>query len=329
VVDDKDLSVAKWALEHAELAGHGTDTLPGAACLCAPLRAAAPVGVLALWPLNSQPLDHDQRAFLDLFGRQVAVALERMQLSADARSAALRAKTEEMRSSLLSAVSHDLRTPLASITGAATSLRDDDNVPAATRRELVRSICDEAVRLERMVSNLLDMTRLESGAITLKRDWVPFDEIVGSALTRLEERLAARKLEIHLQPDLPLLLVDPVLIEQLLINLLENVLKYTPQSSAIEIRAERDSGRILIEVVDHGPGLPPASEERVFQKFYRGTHAGVPGAGLGLPICRGIAEAHGGEIRARNQPGGGAIFTISLPLGENPPSVSQPPGDVS
>jgi two-component system sensor histidine kinase KdpD len=262
----------------------------------------------------------EQRAFLDVFCRQVAVALERVRLASDARTSALRAKTEEMRSSLLSSVSHDLRTPLASITGAATSLRDDPNLSAATRDELVDSICEEAARLERLVANLLDMTRLDSGAVSLKRDWVPLDEVVGSALTRLEDRLGDRSVNVRLPSDLPLLFVDPVLFEQLFVNLLENAAKYTPAGTPLEITAKRAGQSVIIELIDYGPGLPPGSEEKVFDKFYRGPHVGVAGAGLGLPICRGIAEAHGGSIRAERRSGAGAVFWIKIPIGGEPPA---------
>jgi two-component system sensor histidine kinase KdpD len=226
-----------------------------------------------------------------------------------------------MRSSLLSAVSHDLRTPLASITGASTALRDGAELSAQTRAELVDSICEEAVRLERLVANLLDMTRLESGAIELKRDWVPLDESVSSALTRLEDRLGDRPIRVELASDLPLLQVDPVLFELLFVNLLENAAKYTPTGTAIDIRAHAGRDQTVIEVADEGPGLPTGSEEKIFDKFYRGPHVGIGGAGLGLPICRGIVEAHGGAIVARNRPEGGAVFRITLPRLEPPPAI--------
>ncbi|HTU61523.1 MAG TPA: sensor histidine kinase KdpD [Polyangiales bacterium] len=323
-LDAKDFGVAKWAFEHGELAGFGTDTLPASASVCAPLRLASTIGVLTLLPLRRAPLRVEQRAFLELFCRQVAAALERVSLLAEARASSLRAKTEEMRSSLLSAVSHDLRTPLGSITGAGTSLRDDAALSDAQRRELIESICAEAGRLERLVTNLLDMTRLESGALQLKRDWVPLDECIGSALTRLEERLGEREILVTLEPALPLLLFDPVLIEQLFVNLLENAAKYTPAGTRIEIGAWRQGDSVVIDVLDHGPGLPSGSEEKVFDKFYRGSHTGVSGAGLGLPICRGIVEAHGGTIRAERRANAGALFRITLPVGGQPPTVPQP-----
>jgi two-component system sensor histidine kinase KdpD len=322
VLDTKELGVAKWTFEHGELAGHGTDTLPGSKSVCAPLRAGtSALGVLALILPEKTVLHAEQRAFLDVFCRQVAVTLERARLAEEARSSALRVKAEEMRSSLLSAVSHDLRTPLASITGAATSLRDDTNLDHATRYELVTSICEEAERLERLVTNLLDMTRLDSGGLTLKRDWVPLDEIISSALTYLESHLGERKINVQLTEDLPLLWVDPVLFEQLFVNLLENAGKYTPAGTPIEIEAHREPKTVIIEVSDHGPGIPEGTEEKIFDKFYRGSNIGVPGVGLGLPICRGIAEAHQASIRAGNRLGGGAVFRITIPMEGEPPPI--------
>ncbi|MEY2936999.1 MAG: hypothetical protein RL033_7748, partial [Pseudomonadota bacterium] len=326
----KETGVAKWSYEHGELAGLGTDTLPGSRALCAPLSAGhARLGVLALIPSESVALRTDQRAFLEVFCRQVAVALERARLSDEAKQAALRAKTEEMRSSLLSTVSHDLRTPLASITGAATSLRDDANLPAETKGELVESIVDQAERLERLVANLLDMTRLESGAVALRKDWVPLDEMIGSALTRLETRLDARKITVDIASDVPLVLVDPVLFEQVFVNLLENADKYTPERTTVEVRAWREGERVAIDLSDHGPGLPAGAEGKVFDKFFRGPHAGVSGAGLGLPICKGIVEAHGGSILAENRPGGGATFHLMIPSGGTPPSLAPAGGGSS
>ncbi len=173
---------------------------------------------------------------------------------------------------------------------------------------------------ERLVGNLLDMTRLESGTITLRRDWVPLDESIGSALTRLEDRLGERQVSVQLEPGLPLVLVDPVLIEQLFLNLLENSAKCTPSGTPSEIVARRRGANVLVEVIDHGSGLPRGAEEKVFDKFYRGNHTGVSGAGLGLPICRGIVEAHGGTIRAERRSGAGAVFSITLPIGGEPPA---------
>lgn len=320
----EELGVARWVLEHGRAAGLGTDTLPGSKALCIPLWIGAePLGVLALVPATAQAFTSEQRGFLDVFRRQVAFALERARLAEQARQALLQAKTEEIRSSLLSSVSHDLRTPLAAITGAATALRGEPALPDASRRELLEAICEQAERLERLVSNLLDMTRLDSGAIHLKREWVPLEELVGSALTRLEGRLAAHRVSVHLAPHLPLLSVDPVLLEQLLVNLLENASKYTPPGTEVEIRAGQEGDVMTLEVMDRGPGLPPGDEQRVFERFYRGRHVGVPGVGLGLPICLGIARVHGGTLVACNRAGGGAVFRLRLPLGVQPPLALQ------
>lgn len=323
-VDPKDLGVAKWSYEHDELAGLGTETLHGSRVLCAPLRIGqSRLGVLALVPDGQFPFRTDQRDFLELFCKQTSAALERVRLSEAAKAATLRAQTEAMRASLLSAVSHDLRTPLATITGAATAVRDED-LSEATRAELIQSIVGEATRLERLVANLLDMTRLESGGVLLKRDWVPLDEIVSSALTRLEDRLERRVVTVDIAADVPLMFVDPVLFEQLFVNLFENADKYTPLDTPIEVQAFAEGPLVAIELCDQGPGIPPGAETKVFDKFFRGPQVGVPGAGLGLPICKAIVDAHGGTIAAENRASGGAIFRIVMPKIEGePPDPSQ------
>jgi two-component system sensor histidine kinase KdpD len=316
-------TVAQWVFAHARSAGLGTETLAGSDAVCMPLGvAAAPVGTLSLQPRSGIPLRAEQREFLEAFNRQAAFALERIELADKARTAALRAKAEEMRSSLLSTVSHDLRTPLATITGSASALRNDDPaLDEATRRELLDSICEEAERLEKLVSNLLSMTRLESGAIGIKPEWVPLEEVIGAALTRLEDKLGTRSVEIDIGPDIPLLSIDPVLLAQVFGNLLENATKYTASDAAITICARREDGHLTLHVCDQGPGLPDGSEEKIFEKFYRGNHSGVPGVGLGLSICRGIVEAHGGSMRAENASGGGARFLITLPISDSAPPV--------
>lgn len=327
-LDPADLAVARWVGEHGRVAGRGTDTLPGSKTVCFPLQIEVrPAGVLAVLSEAEQPPSADQRAFLESLGRLAAFALERVRLAEQARQAALRAKTEEMRSSLLSSVSHDLRTPLASITGAATSLRDDE-LSEETKRDLKDTICEEAERLERLVGNLLDMTRLESGSVEPKREWVPVEEVVGSALTRQEKTLAGRTVKTHLAPDLPLLSIDPVLIEQLLANLLDNASRYSPPGSPIDVGVRAANDGVIFEVMDRGPGLEPGEEERVFDRFYRGRQAkGAAGAGLGLPICRAIAYVHGGTLVAVPRPEGGAIFRLSLPRpAEPPPRRDEIPG---
>jgi two-component system sensor histidine kinase KdpD len=321
--DAAEEGVARWALEHGQRAGLGTDTLPGARVLCLPLRSGPLLlGVLVLAPSTGRPLHVEEEDLLDTFAGQGALAIGRARLAEDAKLAALRAKTEEMRSSLLSAVSHDLRTPLAVITGAATTLRDDAlGVSHEQRPELIATICEEAERLERLVGNLLDMTRVDSGALALKREWVPVEELIGAAITRLEDKLGGRALTTTLSPDLPMVSVDPVLFGQVFVNLLENVSKYTPKGSPIEISARVERGAVQIEVADRGPGIPEGASQKIFEKFYRGAHVGVSGVGLGLPICRGIVEAHGGTIEAENRAGGGSVFRVTLPMIGQAPAV--------
>ncbi|MET0341338.1 MAG: sensor histidine kinase KdpD [Polyangiales bacterium] len=321
-LDSNDLAVAGWVHTHGRLAGLGTDTLPGSRVVCAALRVGpVPLGVLALVPHSGRSLDADQRSFLEAFTRQAAFAFERARLSDQTRALDLRAKTEELRSTLLSTVSHDLRTPLAAITGSATTLRDTgDQMPKEVRYELLDTMCEEAERMERLVANLLDMTRLETGGLVPRREWVPAEELIGAALTRLEAKLRDRPIDTDLAPDLPLLAVDPVLLQQVLVNVLENACKYTPESAGIAIRAQRDGATVAIDIDDAGPGIAAGDEERIFDKFYRGTHPGVAGVGLGLPICRGILEAHGGTLTASTRAEGGARFRIALPVAPDAPS---------
>ncbi len=314
-------AVAHWVVDHGRPAGRGTDTLPGEPVLCIPIRAWG--DVLAVLAVRTTDERSEARVLLEALARQAAIALDRVRLAEEARDAALRAKTEELRSGLLSAVSHDLRTPLATITGSATTLRESPDLSPGARRDLVEAICEEAERLERLVSNLLDMTRLDSGAVEPKRAWVPLDEVVGGALTRLERRLSGRRVTTTIPPDVPLVSLDPVLVQQLFVNLLENAAKYTPEGSDLEIRAAREGGTLVVDVADHGPGIPPGDEERVFERFHRGAHAGVRGVGLGLPIARAIAQAHGGRLVAANRPGGGAVFRLTLPLGAEAPPTSE------
>jgi two-component system sensor histidine kinase KdpD len=321
-LDARDLSVARWAHEHGRAAGLGSDTLPGARAACMPLRTnGRALGVVAYVPrIAGRALEPEQQHLLEALARQGAVALERVSLSQDAEAAKLRARTEEMRSSLLSAVSHDLRTPLAAIGGAASALRDGaPGLDDARREELVETIEDEAARLERLVANLLDMTRLESGVLDFRRDWVPADELIGSALNRLDAALTGRPVSVELPHDLPLLYVDPVLFEQVLINLLDNAARHTPARTPIAIGARSDASEVTIDIADRGPGISERLRERIFEKFQRGPGAATGGVGLGLAICRGIVEAHGGRIAVANRDGGGTVFTIVLPRGADAP----------
>lgn len=318
--------VAEWVLHHGRAAGLGTDTLPSAAALYVPLRGAAgTVGVLALRPgEGAGPVAPDLRGFLETFASQAALAIERHSLAGEAERARLEVETERLRNALLSSVSHDLRTPLAAITGAATSLLDSESaIPEAARREMLETVAEEAARLNRLVGDLLDMTRLDSGQVVVRRAWQSVEEVVGGVLARLEHLLGDRPVELDFPADLPLAPFDDVLVDQLLFNLLDNALKHSPAGSPIAVRARVADGALEISVEDRGPGLPPGDEARVFEKFYRGPRAGgSAGAGLGLAICRGIAEAHRGTIRAENRPGGGAAFRVRLPLGEDAPAAA-------
>lgn len=322
--DSDDLEVSRWVFEHRQPAGTGTATLRASRGLYLPLMAPrGPVGVLGVRPSDRRILRvPEQRRQLETFANQTALAVERARLAEEAREAELRIETERLRSSLLSSVSHDLRTPLAAITGAiSTLLESGERVDAAAREELLESVRDEAERLNRLVENLLEMTRLQSGALRLRKEWHPVEEVIGAALGRLSKRLAGRQISTRVPPNLPLVAVDEVLIGQVLINLLDNALKYTPPGSLIEIIATATDEAVTVEVADRGPGLPPGEERRVFDRFYRGEQAAGRGAGLGLAICHGIIRAHGGRIWAQNLPGGGVAFLFTLPITGKPPAV--------
>jgi two-component system sensor histidine kinase KdpD len=326
-VDANDLGVGRWVYEHRQPAGLGTATLPGASALYVPLLASTgPIGVLGLRPPDRHAMDAPERLHqLETFAAQTALALERTRLAEDTQAAQVRIETERLRNSLLSSVSHDLRTPLAAITGAvSTILENGARLDDQTRHELLESVREEADRLNRLVQNLLEMTRLESGALQLRREWHPLEEVIGAALGRLSARLTGRRVTTRVPSDLPLVAIDDVLIEQVLINLLDNALKYTPAGVPIEIIATAGDRNVTIEVADHGPGLPAGKEEKVFEKFYRVHPVDGRGAGLGLAIARGIVQAHGGRIWAQNLPGGGVAFLFTLPLGDPP---SAPPAD--
>jgi two-component system sensor histidine kinase KdpD len=323
ILDENEQAVAEWVYEHAQIAGHGTETLPGAQGIYLPLKGSQnSIGVIGLYPNDPQRLQSpDQRYLLETFVGQTALALERARLSEEAERVQLQIETEQLRSSLLSSVSHDLRTPLASITGAASGLLDDDGtLTPQARRELAQLAYEEAERLNRLVGNLLDMTRLEAG-VRIEKEWQSLEEVIGIALNRLESRLQDHPLTTALPLDLPLIPCDSLLIEQALVNLLENAIKYTPPGTPIELSAHVEPDGIMIEVADHGPGLPPGAELLVFDKFYRAQPASIRGAGLGLAICQSIIKAHGGRIWAENRPEGGAVFRFIIPLEGKPPEV--------
>ncbi|MEP7363294.1 MAG: sensor histidine kinase KdpD [Acidobacteriota bacterium] len=321
--------IARWVFDHRERAGKGTATLPGATALYLPLRGASrTVGVLAAVPDGESLFAPEQYDLLEMFAGQAALAIERALVTAAANDAELRAQAEQLKTSLLSAVSHDLRTPLTSITGAATTLIEQEGkLDAQTRHELLEGIAEESARLARLVKNLLDMTRLESGAVELNKDWHPLEEVVGAALRHDEQLLRDRPIDVRIPANLPMVRIDDVLFEQVFLNLLENSCKYTPPGERIEIVAHATAEHVVVEFADSGPGFAPGEEEKVFEKFVRGSSPAARGAGLGLTICRAIVEAHGGTIRATNRAAGGALLTICLPLDPDSPSLAQTPDE--
>lgn len=323
VESPRELTAARWACEHGP-AGPGTDARVEAAGTYLPLALGdRPVGVIGMLVGEAGTLrDPATRQLLETLCGQTAQALQRVQLTHEAQLAEVRARTEELRSALLSSVSHDLRTPLAAVTGAAsTLLARGSALPQRDRDDLAQAIHEEAARLARLVANLLDMTRLESGTLVLKKEWIPLEEPLGAALGQLETHLQGRALKVDLPADLPLVPCDAVLVEQLLINLVENAIKYAG-TGAIELQGRATAEGVEITVADRGPGVPAGSEGRLFEKFYRAAQGGgARGAGLGLAICRAIVTAHGGEISVHNREGGGAVFTVRLPITGTPPTV--------
>lgn len=315
-LDQKEQAVAQWVYDLGQAAGRGTDTLPSSQFLYVPMMAGNPIGALGVQPADAKRLLlPDQMHLLEAFSHQTALALECDRLAETSHQAQTQAETERLRNVILSSIPHDLRTPLAAITGSATSLLENsDALSTSTRRELIQNIYDEAERLSGVVNNVLDLTKLESGTVTLRKELVPIEEIIGGALTRLERRLAGRPVETNIPQTLPMVPMDALLMEQVFVNLLDNALKYTPAGSALSIVASQEPGLLVVEVSDRGPGLPGEDPERLFEKFYRGQQAGREGFGLGLTICRGIIETHGGTMTAANRPGGGAVFRFTLPL---------------
>jgi two-component system sensor histidine kinase KdpD len=317
--DAKEMGVAHWAYDLGQMAGKGTDTLPGTDALYAPLLASgAPVGALGVKPHSPEHLFiPEQLHLLEAFAHQTALAVAGDKLAEQHQQTQMQMETEKLRSSLLSSVSHDLRTPLAAIAGSISSLLEDEGkLEATTRKDLLENIHDETERLERLVSNLLEMTKLESGAVRLQKEKHHPEEVIGSAIARMEKRLEGRKVGTGIPSDLPLVPMDALLIEQVLVNLLDNACKYTPSASPIKISARIERKDLVVEVADQGPGVPEEDLSRLFEKFYRGPQTeGKSGAGLGLSICKGVLQIHGGDIWAENRPGGGLSLVFSLPLG--------------
>jgi len=322
MLDDADLAAAKWAWDNNRPAGRGADTLPGSKRLFLPMSTArGPVGVVGLDNDRTGPiLAPDQRRLMDALIGQAALAIERIDLARDVDRARMQSETERLRGALLTSISHDLRTPLAGIQGAASSLRAyGSSLDEDKRRGLLDTIQEEGDRLNRFIANLLDMTRLESGATEPRLEVVDLSDIVGSALKRADKVLSAHEVTVAVAPDLPLLRLDPVLFEQVLFNLLDNAAKYAPTGTAIHLSAQRVGATVEVKVWDQGEGIPGADLERIFDKFYRvqATDRRRAGTGLGLAICRGFVEAMGGTVVAGNRTDRrGAVFTVTLPIRE-------------
>ncbi len=323
-LSQNELAVATWAFRHAQPAGRGTDTLPAAAVRYLPLSTSrGVVGVLGVGPAQTPGhLTPDELHLLEAFASQAALAIERARLAEQARRTDVLQATERLQTALLNSISHDLRTPLVAITGTLSSLQEDEGeMDAPTRRSLVENAASEAERLNRLVGNLLDMTRIEAGGLKTLLEPCEIEDVVGSALETLADRLNDRPVTVRVPPDFPMLPMDFALMVQVFVNLLDNALKYSPNGSPIEVRASTGQGAAEIEVADRGVGIPPEDLGRVFDKFYRVQRPGsVTGTGLGLSICKGIVEAHGGSIAAKNRPDGGTAVIVSMPL----PRLSQP-----
>jgi two-component system, OmpR family, sensor histidine kinase KdpD len=327
-----EIGVAQWAFDKGQPAGFGTDTLPGTDVLYVPLRAPSRArGVLAVKAHNRRLLRiPEQRQLLDTFAALIAIALERVHYVGLAQDAVVKMESERLRNSLLAALSHDLRTPLTILQGLAETLAMNQPPLSAGQLATAESIQDEAQRMSALVSNLLDMARIESGEVQLHLEWQPLEEVVGVALQLADTMLKNHKVSVRLSADLPLVRFDALLIERVLVNLLENASKYTPPGSEIELSADVVADRLSVAVSDNGPGLPAGREEAVFQKFTRGEQeSSTRGVGLGLAICRAIIQSHQGTIVAANRPSGGAVFTFSLPLGSPPEIAQESPADGS
>jgi two-component system sensor histidine kinase KdpD len=317
LISEDELGVAGWVFKHGEVAGRGTDTLPEAPMRLIPLKTRQGViGVLGIQ--SNQPdntLNRDQVRTLDAFANQIAMAIERARLDEQARQSELLEITDKLQTALLNSISHDLRTPLASITGALSSLVEDDvTLNETARRSLIETASEEADRLNRLVGNLLDMTRLEAGALHIKKEECDIQDVVGVTLDGLNSHLEGRSIIINIPNDLPLISLDFILIERVMANVIDNAIKYSLPQTPIEITAYMEDGILNVKVIDQDLGIPKGDLERVFDKFYRVQRPdNVSGTGLGLAICKGIIEAHNGAISAQNRPGGGTIITISLP----------------
>jgi two-component system sensor histidine kinase KdpD len=318
-LDEDELAVADWVYRHGDPAGRHTNTLPAALLRYLPLKTArGVVGVLGVQGPDhpARDLTSQQRRLMEAFASQGALAIERVQFAEQARQAQLLQATEKLQTALLNSISHDLRTPLVSITGALTSLDEQaESLNDEYRQSLVTTAREEAERLNRLVGNLLSMTRIESGAIKLHIEPGDIQDVIGTALDQLGKRIANRKIEVNVPDDFPLIPMDFTLMVQVLVNVIENAAKYSPEYCSIDVSATLEHDHIHVMVADRGEGIPPEDLTRIFDKFYRVQRPeSVSGTGLGLSISKGIVEAHGGQIQARRRDGGGTLIIIDLPL---------------
>ncbi len=318
IPSDRGIAVASWVFDNRRVAGVGTDTLPAADATYYPIAdETESYGVLAVRAaVPDEAWNPSSSQLIEAVIGQTGAALTRIKVSQDSERMRVEMKEEQLRSALLSSVSHDLRTPLAAIEGAgSTLLLQYEQVTPALREELLRTVVDEAEHMNRLVANLLDATRLEGGVLAAQREWESIEEIIGSALTRTGRMLQGRALGLNVPPELPLFRGDAVLLQQMLVNLIENATKYSAAGTPIEISAFAQGDRLIVEVADRGPGIRAQELERIFDKFYRVADTqSRTGSGLGLTVAKGVAAIHGGDIVAENRAGGGAVFRVTLPL---------------
>ena len=317
IADSAEAAVAAWAYEHRRIAGRSTETLSGADNLYIPLATRESVVGLLGVKVVEKLITPEQQKLMEAWAALAAIAIERVRLTEKAREATLVLESDRLRTALLNSISHELRTPLASIMGSASTLLESDSLYSADERhELLESITDGSKRMNLILSNLLDTARIESGMMKLKYDWCDIEDVIGTALQHLSEQVENRRLEINIREGIPLLQGDCVLLGQVVLNLVDNALKYSPADSSIEIQASATNEELTVSVADHGIGIPATDMEKIFDKFYRVQHgeSSIPGTGLGLSICKSIVEAHGGKIWASNRSEGGAVISFSLPL---------------
>jgi two-component system sensor histidine kinase KdpD len=320
---EKEQSVAAWAFDHRQPAGCGTDTLPSAEGLHLPLLAGErAVGVLSLRFRDPAPLPAEQRDLLDAFIRQIALVLDRQRLRDAEQQAKLVAESERLSKTLLNSISHEIRTPIAAITTAASSLAERSSGGAGDfEQAMLGEIQEAARRLNRLVGNLLSMTRLDAGYLKASLEWCDVADLIQVTLKDLDKELARHKVEVVVAPGLPLVRMDFVLMQQALANLLLNAAVHTPPGTAVRVNAAVEADSLALTVADNGPGLPPEALPLIFDKFYRAPAAPAGGTGLGLAIVKGLVEAQGGQVKAENRPSGGAAFTIRMPI-TRPPAVA-------